>query len=81
MYRITYLLRDKETLKNTVWWAQHRKAAFRLNGMWAGQDDLIDFVYFKKRYLAPSLTLDLGEHRFHHALVVTTAFATACCKA
>ncbi|MET0265269.1 MAG: TonB-dependent siderophore receptor [Duganella sp.] len=36
------------------------KAAFRLNGMWSDQDDPIDFVYFKKRYLAPSLTLDLG---------------------
>ncbi|MET0321779.1 MAG: TonB-dependent siderophore receptor [Duganella sp.] len=36
------------------------KAAFRLNGMWSDQDDPIAFVYFKKRYLAPSLSLDFG---------------------
>jgi iron complex outermembrane receptor protein len=36
------------------------KAAVRLNGMWSDQDDPLDYVYFKKRYLAPSLTLDLG---------------------
>lgn len=36
------------------------KAAFRLNGMWSDQDDPIDFVYFKKRYIAPSVTLDVG---------------------
>ena len=36
------------------------KAAFRLNGMWSDQDDPIDFVYFKKRHIAPSVTLDFG---------------------
>lgn len=36
------------------------KAAFRVNGMWSDQDDPIDFVYFKKRYIAPSVTLDFG---------------------
>lgn len=36
------------------------KAAFRLNGMWSDQDDPIDFVYFKKRYIAPSVSLDFG---------------------
>ena len=36
------------------------KAALRINGMWSDQEDPIDYVYFKKRYLAPSLSLDLG---------------------
>ena len=36
------------------------KAAFRVNGMWSDQNDPIDFVYFKKRYIAPSVTLDFG---------------------
>jgi iron complex outermembrane receptor protein len=40
--------------------ADQGKAAFRINGMWSDQDDPIDFVYFKKRYIAPSVTLDFG---------------------
>jgi len=40
--------------------ADNGKAAFRINGMWSDQDDPIDFVYFKKRYIAPSVTLDFG---------------------
>lgn len=36
------------------------RAAWRLNGMWSNQDDPVDQVYFKKRYIAPSLTLNLG---------------------
>lgn len=36
------------------------RAAWRLNGMWSNQDDPVDQVYFKKRYIAPSVTLDLG---------------------
>ncbi|WP_312516427.1 TonB-dependent siderophore receptor [Massilia sp.] len=36
------------------------RAALRINGMWSDQDDPVDQVYFKKRYLAPSLSLDLG---------------------
>lgn len=36
------------------------KSAFRLNGMMSDQDDPTDFVYSKTRYLAPSLSLDLG---------------------
>lgn len=36
------------------------KAALRIDGMWSEQDDPVDQVYFKKRYIAPSLSLDLG---------------------
>ncbi|MBV7535400.1 TonB-dependent siderophore receptor [Duganella sp. sic0402] len=36
------------------------KTAVRINGMWSDQDDPLDYVYFKKRYIAPSLSLDLG---------------------
>ena len=36
------------------------KAAFRINGMWSDQNDPIDYVYFKKRSIAPSVTLDFG---------------------
>lgn len=36
------------------------KSAFRVNGMISDQDDPTDFVYFKNKYLAPSLSLDLG---------------------
>lgn len=36
------------------------KAAVRINGMWSDQDDPLDYVYFKKRYIAPSVSLDLG---------------------
>lgn len=38
------------------------KAAFRLNGLWSGSDDQTDQVWFKNRYLAPSLSLDLGAN-------------------
>lgn len=38
------------------------KAAFRINGMVSDQDDPTDFVYFKTRYIAPSLSLDLGPN-------------------
>ena len=36
------------------------KAAVRINGMWSDQDDPLDYVYFKKRYIAPSVSLDFG---------------------
>lgn len=36
------------------------KAAFRIAGMGANADDATDKVWYKNRYLAPSLTLDLG---------------------
>lgn len=36
------------------------KAAFRINGLASDSDDPTDFVYFKNRYIAPSLSLDLG---------------------
>lgn len=38
------------------------KAAFRINGLAMNSDDPTDFVYFKNRYLAPSLSLDLGAN-------------------
>jgi iron complex outermembrane receptor protein len=36
------------------------KTALRVNGLVMNSDDPTDFVYFKNRYLAPSLSLDLG---------------------
>jgi iron complex outermembrane recepter protein len=36
------------------------KAALRINGLAMNSDDPTDLVYFKNRYLAPSLSLDLG---------------------
>lgn len=36
------------------------KAAWRLNALVSDSDDPTQHVYFKKRWLAPSLTLDLG---------------------
>nr|WP_315257387.1 TonB-dependent siderophore receptor [uncultured Duganella sp.] len=36
------------------------KAAVRINGMWSDQNDPLDYVYFKKRYIAPSVSLDFG---------------------
>lgn len=38
------------------------KAAFRINGLAMNSDDPTDFVYFKNRYIAPSLSLDLGAN-------------------
>lgn len=40
--------------------SDHGKAAFRVTGMAMNSDDATDGVWFKNRYLAPSLTLDLG---------------------
>lgn len=40
--------------------SENGKAAFRINGMASDSDDQTDFVYFKNRYIAPSLSLDLG---------------------
>lgn len=37
------------------------KAAFRVNALALDSDDPTDFVFFKTRWLAPSLTLDLGS--------------------
>lgn len=37
------------------------KAAFRLAGMLSNADDATDSVWYKNRYLAPSLFLDLGS--------------------
>lgn len=36
------------------------RAAFRINAVANRSDDETDFVYFKNRYVAPSLSLDLG---------------------
>lgn len=38
------------------------KAAFRVNAQIANSDDPTDFVYRRDRWLAPSLSLDLGAH-------------------
>ncbi|MDQ7968133.1 MAG: TonB-dependent receptor, partial [Oxalicibacterium faecigallinarum] len=40
--------------------SENGKAAFSINGMASDSDDQTDFVYFKNRYIAPSLSLDLG---------------------
>lgn len=40
--------------------SENGKAAFRINGMASDSDDPTDFVYFKNRYIAPSLSLDFG---------------------
>ena len=36
------------------------KAAFRINGLVMNSDDPTDHVFFKSRFIAPSLSLDLG---------------------
>ncbi|KAB8042711.1 TonB-dependent siderophore receptor [Janthinobacterium aquaticum] len=38
------------------------KAAFRVNGLWSYSDDQTDQVYFKNKYIAPSLSLDFGAN-------------------
>lgn len=46
------------------------KAAVRINGIWSDQDDPVDKVYFKKRYIAPSVSLDLGPNT--HFTILTS---------
>ncbi|WP_188396239.1 TonB-dependent siderophore receptor [Oxalicibacterium flavum] len=36
------------------------KAAFRINAMLSDADDPTDYVYYKNRYIAPSISLDFG---------------------
>ncbi|WP_050477730.1 TonB-dependent siderophore receptor [Herbaspirillum rhizosphaerae] len=36
------------------------KQAFRINGLISNANDATDYVWFKNRYIAPSLSLDLG---------------------
>lgn len=38
------------------------RAAFRVNGLVRDTDDPTDFVFFKTRWIAPSLSLDLGPN-------------------
>lgn len=40
--------------------SENGKAAFRINGMASDADDPTDYVWSKNRYIAPSLSLDLG---------------------
>lgn len=40
--------------------SENGKAAIRINGMASNSDDPTDFVYFKNRYIAPSISLDFG---------------------
>lgn len=41
--------------------SENGKAAFRINGLVMNSDDPTDKVWFKNRYLAPSLSLDFGS--------------------
>jgi iron complex outermembrane receptor protein len=40
--------------------SENGKQAFRINGLISNSDDATDNVWFKNRYIAPSLSLDLG---------------------
>ena len=40
--------------------SENGKSAFRINGLVLDRDDPTDFVYQKHRWIAPSLTLDVG---------------------
>jgi iron complex outermembrane receptor protein len=40
--------------------SENGKAALRVNALAMNSDDPTDFVYFRNRWIAPSLTLDLG---------------------
>ena len=40
--------------------SENGKQAFRINGLISNSNDATDFVWFKNRYIAPSLSLDLG---------------------
>lgn len=40
--------------------SENGKAAFRINGMAMNSDDPTDGVWYKNRYIAPSVSLDLG---------------------
>ncbi|QBY50098.1 TonB-dependent siderophore receptor [Cupriavidus oxalaticus] len=40
--------------------ARDSKAAFRLNALLMNSDDPTDYVWYRNRWIAPSLTLDLG---------------------
>ena len=46
------------------------KAAFRVNGLVMNSDDPTDHVFFKSRFIAPTLSLDLGP-RTDLTLVIT----------
>ncbi len=41
--------------------SENGKAAFRLNGLNSESNDSTDHVWYKSSYIAPSLTLDLGD--------------------
>jgi iron complex outermembrane receptor protein len=40
--------------------SENGKQAFRINGLISNSNDATDNVWFKNRYIAPSLSLDLG---------------------
>lgn len=40
--------------------SENGKQAFRINGLISNSNDATDYVWFKNRYIAPSLSLDLG---------------------
>ena len=40
--------------------SENGKQAFRVNGLISNSNDATDYVWFKNRYIAPSLSLDLG---------------------
>ncbi|WP_293775608.1 TonB-dependent siderophore receptor [uncultured Oxalicibacterium sp.] len=41
--------------------SENGKAAFRVTGMASDSDDQTDYVWFKNRYIAPSISLDFGS--------------------
>lgn len=41
--------------------SENGKQAFRINGLISNANDATDFVWYKNRYIAPSLSLDLGS--------------------
>lgn len=41
--------------------SENGKAAFRLSGLAMNSDDPTDYVWFRNRYLAPSLSMDFGS--------------------
>jgi iron complex outermembrane receptor protein len=42
--------------------SENGKQAFRINGLISNSNDATDYVWFKNRYIAPSLSLDLGAN-------------------
>jgi iron complex outermembrane receptor protein len=51
--------------------SENGKQAFRINGLISNSNDATDYVWYKNRYIAPSLSLDLGAHT---DLTILTSF-------